>query len=525
MNKLVVALFALCACTPLFAQYKGPVQLNRSGGDSYYPNEPSVCIPKAGSPIRVAAANINYHFISDDVGLNWQEKKVMSTHGVWGDPVLHSTVDGKIYLAHLSYTKGKINRYGFIDRIVVQRSDDTGRTFHSGVGFGMNGEKMQDKPWLSSDEYSSRFKGNLYCSWTEFDKINSRKKKHRSRIRFARSPDQGETWSEATTVSDGTGGSRDDDRTLEGATTCADREGNIYCVWAGNNRLYFDKSTDGGISWGSDREIAIQKAGWVMEIPHVYRCNGMPFLSIDNSGGPYTGRLYVVFGDTSGRDADVFIIHSDDRGENWSAPRQINGDHPHNGKEQYLPNLAIDQSTGKLYVVYQDRREDDLNIFTHTTLAVGEPGGENWKEFQLTAIPTAPHGKKQFSGDYNDVDAHNGQVAAVWTEFEKYSRVYGYFGDENDLEQLAKFDFSYFRHYVYKQGKKYFVVVNGTNDQGVGIEITGKSANQSISVTPSLTKGKRTFSAEIELGKLKKKEATIKVVHPDGSTSSHAIKK
>lgn len=504
------------------AQYKGPVQLNRSGGDSYYPNEPSVCIPRVPGAVRVAAANINHHFYSADEGGNWDELRVSSSLGVWGDPVLHATPDGKVYLAHLSHTDGKGNRYGFIDRIVVQRSDDTGRTFNDGVGIGLNGEKMQDKPWLSSDDHSDRFKGSLYCSWTEFDKINSKKKKHRSRIRFAVSRDEGNTWSDAVTVSDGTGGSRDDDNTLEGATTCADRKGNLYCVWAGHNKLYFDRSVDGGKTWGTDRVIAEQRSGWVMEIPHVYRCNGMPFLGVDNSGGQHDGRLYVVYGDTSGTDADIFIIHSDDGGDTWTPPRQINGDHLESPKDQYLPNFSIDQKTGKLYVVFQDRRDDESNVFARTTLAVGDAGGESWKEFSLTNVPTAPHGKKTFSGDYNDVDVRDGQIAAVWTEFEKYSRIYGYFGTETDVAMMANFKIPYFKYYVFRTGKKYHVAVSGTPDHTFEIEFVDKKMG-AITHTLAYPESAERYSGQIELGKLKKSGALLKVVNPDGSSSSYRL--
>jgi hypothetical protein len=423
MRKCIQFLISslLFTVVDLYAQEK-PLQLNAKGTISY-PNEPTICISKTDGSKVTAAANINYHFHSTDEPDVWIEKRLVSGHGVWGDPVLHAAGSGKIYICHLSYTPGKVAHYGFIDRIVVQYSDDDGQHFSDGVGVGMNDGKVQDKPWLSSDDYSDKFRDQVYLTWTEFDRYDSKKKKHKSRIQFSLSKDQAQTWSDAMTISDNTGSSFDDDDALEGATTAVDRDGNIYCVWAGLNRLYFDKSTDGGKTWGKDKVIGEQKAGWVIDIPHVYRCNGMPFLMIDNSEGPHKGRLYVVYGDTIFGDADVFMIYSDDMGENWSSPNRINQDDKSNGKSQFLPNMAVDQSNGHLYAVFQDRRNCPYNVFSHTYLAKSDDGGASWMEKRLTSSVSPPHGEGVFSGDYNDIDASNGQVYAIWTEFNKTSKV------------------------------------------------------------------------------------------------------
>ena len=99
----------------------------------------------------------------------------------------------------------------------------------------------------------------------------------------------------------------DDDHTLEGATTAVGVNGEIYCAWAGHYKLYFDKSLDGGKTWGKDKVLFDQESGWAMDIPHLYRSNGMPFIVVDNSNSKYTGRLYLVWGDDKHGDADIFM--------------------------------------------------------------------------------------------------------------------------------------------------------------------------------------------------------------------------
>ncbi len=431
IGVIILCLFALMS----HAQ-QNEVQVNSPVSEGYYPNEPSICISKIDSNTVVAGANINYHFVSADGGKTWDNKMLQSTYGIWGDPVLHSDIDGVIYFAHLSRTQGKNKDYGFIDRIVVQTSLDSGKTFNDGSYAGLNEPKMQDKPWLSSDDYSDNFKGNVYLTWTEFDKINSKKKKHKSRIQFSKSEDKGQSWSDAITISDTIGNAVDDDHTLEGATTAVGVNGEIYCVWAGHHKLYFDKSVDGGKTWGKDKIVFDQQSGWAMDIPHVYRSNGMPFLVVDNSNGPYTGRLYLVWGDDIYGDADVFLSFSDDQGTTWSNPIRVHNDSEGNEYSQYLPNVAIDQTTGHLAVGYYDRRGSANNVFNDVYVSVSDDGGASFTDYRMNNLISGHIGKDKFSGDYTDIDFHAGKIAMIWASYKGAPAVYSRVIMESELENL-----------------------------------------------------------------------------------------
>jgi len=387
----------------------------------FYPNEPTIAINRQNPSLIVVCANINNQYVSHDTGKTWEYRTVKSSYGVYGDPVLHATSDGMIYLTHLSKTSGKKKekKYRFIDRMVVQPSKD-GSDFDNGSDVGYNDGKIQDKPWLSSNDE----KGELYITWTEFDRMNSKRKKDKSRIRFAKSTDSAASWSNAITISEGVGDCVDDDHTLEGATTATGPNGTIYCVWAGHNLLYFDKSEDGGKTWGVDKIVGEQQSGWVIDIPEVYRTNGMPFIVCDRSNGTHRGRIYLVYGDTIHGDADILLMYSDDEGSTWSQPIRVNGDSVGNGKSQYLPNLAIDQTTGDLAVIYYDRRESENNLFNDVYLALSTDGSETFKEIKLNTWIAPPHGKTSFSGDYIDIDFHNGRIATVWASMLDQQRLF-----------------------------------------------------------------------------------------------------
>ena len=376
-----------------------------------YPNEPSICIDRTNPRNLVIGANIDLHYFSQDFGNTWTSDTFRSTYGMWGDPVLHASPLGRITLCHLSNTPGK-KGYGKIDRIVVQHSLDGGASFDSGTYVGLNGEKMQDKPWLSEDVWGPNpYKGRLYMTWTEFDKIGSKMPWHRSRIRFSYMNPQSQEWSNAITISDKTGNSMDNDRTMEGATTAVNRQGHVFCVWAGKNNLYFDKSLDGGLSWGEDQIIGEQEEGWTADVPHLSRANGLPFLVCDNSGDQFDGRLYVLYGDRKIENHEVYLMSSDDEGNTWSEPVPVSSSAI---GDAYLGNLVVDEATGNLHIVYYDRSSHEEGVFGHVILASSTDGGNSFTYTQLTGSPISPGGNAVFSGDYIDLDAHQGIISVAW---------------------------------------------------------------------------------------------------------------
>jgi hypothetical protein len=76
-----------------------------------------------------------------------------STFGVYGDPVIFADEYGNFYYCHLAANKTK--RFpNWIDRIVVQKSNDGGENFSNGCGVGYNNDRAQDKHWISKDAHS-----------------------------------------------------------------------------------------------------------------------------------------------------------------------------------------------------------------------------------------------------------------------------------------------------------------------------------------------------------------------------------
>lgn len=385
-------------------------------GDHYGPCEPSICVnPK--NPQNVAAgAILDRYYWSNDAGNTWESSTLKTSLGIFGDPALVADNKGNFYYAHLTDPDQKgWNGEKFLDYIVIQKSTDGGKTYDDGTFCGNHHPKDEDKHWLCTDPKT----GAIVCTWTEFDKYDSKAfDKDFSRILFSRSDDGGKTWSDAMKINQFDGDCLDNDNTTEGAVPAIGPNGEVYVAWAWGDKIWFDKSTDGGKTWlDNDVVIADQPGGWTFDIPGISRCNGMPVLVCDLSNGPNRGTLYVNWGDQRNGtdDTDIFVAKSTDGGKTWSAPIRVNNDGK--GKHQFFNWMAIDQTNGFLYVVFYDRRAYADNR-TDVYVAVSQNGGKTFKNMKVSKSPFDPDALT-FFGDYNNISAHNGIVRPIWTKLDK----------------------------------------------------------------------------------------------------------
>lgn len=378
------------------------------------PCEPSICINPSNPQNIVAGSILNRIHVSNDGGRTWENDWLSSKFGVYGDPVVRIGPKGNVYYSHLSNPAGKAYASEeFLDRIVVQKSVDNGVSYNEGTSPSNDRTKDQDKQWLYIDPVD----GSVLMSWTEFDKYNSKAAEDQSRILFSMSEDGAETWSDPVDISDNDGDCLDDDNTTEGAVPAKDKEGNIYVTWAHNDKIYLDKSSDGGKSWlPQDIEVANQFGGWTLNIPGINRCNGMPILEIDRSGGERDGHLYINWSDQkNGKDdTDIWLVRSEDGGKTWSNRIRVNDDVP--GKHQFFSWMDVDPITGYIYIVFYDRRAYNDNN-TDVYLAYSTDGGHTFINNKISESPFLPN-DAIFFGDYNDISVYNGMVRPIWTRLE-----------------------------------------------------------------------------------------------------------
>lgn len=375
--------------------------------------ELSIAVNPANPAQLAGGANLAYHYRSTDGGASWTENTMSSPLGVAGDPCVIYDASGNLYYSHLSSPFGG----SWLDRIVVQKSVDNGMTWDDGYGVGLNGAKDQDKSWLAADRTGSLYHDNLYLAWTEFDTYGSTLPADSTRILFSRSTDHSATWATPIRVSDVGGNCLDEDETVEGATPAVGPMGQVYMAWSGHDKIMFDKSLDGGQSFGTDVEVTTQPGGWDFSVTGIWRCNGMPITACDVSDSPYRGRIYVVFSDQRNgtNNTDVFLCTSDDQGVTWNAPSLVNDD---GGiSHQFFPWLTVDPVTGIVAIVFYDRRNTTGDA-TEVTVALSRDGGDTFTNLTVSESPFTPS-DSVFFGDYIGIDSYDGVAYAIWMSMDQ----------------------------------------------------------------------------------------------------------
>lgn len=395
---------------PLKAQFKN-IKLPRAQKATYpYSQvEPSIYINPNNNKEVIAGSVLNDYYYSVDGGLNWKSKSIQSKkNGVHGDPCMLIDYKGNYYYFHLSNVDGET----LIGGIVCQRSKTIKGRFNKEGHTLVNG-KFHDKEWVVANKENN----HIYMTWTQFDEYGSKDTTKRSNILFSKSEDFGKTWSKPIDISKLDGDCLDDDLTTEGAVPTVGPNGEIYVCWAFNSKLYFNYSLDDGISWLEEEvEIGNQKEGWALDIPGIYRCNGMPVTVCDISNSTYKGTIYVNWADQrNGKDnTDIWLKKSTDGGKTWSTDIKVNADN--SDRHQFLSWITVDPSTGYLYVVYYDRRETVGNL-TDVFLSVSKDGGSTFKDYKINTTSFLPN-DEVFFGDYTNISAQNGVIRPIWTQLE-----------------------------------------------------------------------------------------------------------
>jgi hypothetical protein len=376
------------------------------------PCEPTIYISPNTPGFIAAGAILDRAYVSTDYGRNWKKIKLKSPYGVYGDPVVVIDKKDNIFFAHLSNPLGKAyTSEEFLDRIVVQKSSDRGQSWNGGTYPPVDHKKDHDKHWMAIDPFTN----NLLMSWTEFDKYGSKDPDCRSRILFSLSKDEGESWTQPIVISQLEGDCIDGDDTTEGAVPCIGIDGTYYVAWSYAEKIYLDISNDKGKTWlMQDIEVADQPGGWTFDVSGVGRVNGMPIIKADHSKGPNRGTLYINFSDQRNgtNNTDVWLVKSMDNGQTWSKPIKVNDNQ--NVSHQYFTWMDVDPSTGYIYIVFYDRREQKGSDYTDVYIAVSTDGGQSFQNKKISESPFLQE-KSVFFGDYNNISAFDGIVRPIWT--------------------------------------------------------------------------------------------------------------
>jgi predicted neuraminidase len=148
------------------------------------------------------------------------------------------------------------------------------------------------------------------------------------------------------------------------ASIMQDSDGKIWLVWCRNPNLWFETSSDGGISWSMPEIL----------VPDAWPQGGTSLLQDS------TGRIWVAW--SSGRYSppvswDIYYITSDNSGLSWSTPQQLTN-YP---GDDNIPSLI--EVSGEVWVVFRSYGLSwQPNIWYRKT----SDGGATWSPpIQLTS--------------------------------------------------------------------------------------------------------------------------------------------
>ena len=214
---------------------------------------------------------------SEDNGATWSSTPVGTTTARHYSPpkVAVSPSGNNVYVAWVCPSS-----FGRYIRVYFSGSTDGGLTFSkrkNPTGFTHHGEYNPDI--VACDE------NEVYIAWClDID--------HNNHVYFTKSTDSGASFSPRIKVNDGTYSTTD----AYLPSIAVDDNGRIYIAWVdtrgGNREIYFDKSTDGGSSFGVDICIG--------STPHSPRQTD-PDIAVGNSG-----RVVVAWGDNRNGNYDIY---------------------------------------------------------------------------------------------------------------------------------------------------------------------------------------------------------------------------
>lgn len=384
------------------AAVTNPSSTKAVGGhnDIYPGNCSSSAAPGAFGDCGISVA------VSSD-GVSWDRYKLTRNWGgidflIGFDPSVAMDSQGR-YFAAYGVSDGSSSGK---NAVVVASSSNGGATWTKAnpVVLNKKGGKFEDKYWIAADANAgSPFRDRLYVAW-------DRNQGNNQILLVSTSSDQGKTWSSPVKINDGTSSF---ERVIYAFPAVAP-DGTVYVLWHDYafRRIYIDKSTDGGATWGTDVAVASTNIGFGTDIG----CNGgrsmtpAPQMAIAANGD-----IYIVFARSTGgagATLDVFLTKSTNGGATWSAPARVSST---SAGHQYNPAIAID-SAGAINVSYLDRRDDPANCRTHTYLSRSTNGGGSFAESRITDFSSNFNGNPNGPGDYQGIACRAGSASSYFSD-------------------------------------------------------------------------------------------------------------
>lgn len=403
-----------------------------------------------GQPSLLVAAYNDYPYTggpglgfsrSTDGGASWTAIQMMTPinpHTILPmddsfDPTVTIDTVGNVFVGHISSDSF------WYSGMYVHKSTDGGVTFQPPVTVALDLPpgpppdplfRFNDRCQITADISStSPNTDNIYVAWIK-DRGFSMPLPW-SDIYFSFSTNNGVTFSTPVTINE----IQHDMANMPVPAVASD--GTVYVSWmdynvwtGGTGTIYLDKSTDGGVTWGPDKNIM------PVNLPPLTLTTGTGLTDVVSKGAPVLkvsplnpNHVYIIFAadpDGPGFDeADIFFIRSTDGGVSWSVPVRVNDDATIN--DQHLPWMDV-KPDGTIDIAWYDRRNDANDKLWDVYITRSIDGGNTFStnvkiNDQSFTSPTNPWGVP-WMGEYMGLAVDSSHAYVVFT-----SSVTDTFGD------------------------------------------------------------------------------------------------
>ncbi|MGA9115307.1 MAG: FlgD immunoglobulin-like domain containing protein [Bacteroidota bacterium] len=346
-----------------------------------------------------------------DGGLTWSGfDQPPAGNGNSGDPAAVIDRDGRFFVGSIADNDGQ----------GVMRSTDGGATWSYFQVSNPNGSLLDKNHFMVDNGPASPHQGNLYSAWTDFGQPDP------NPIEFARSTNHGTSWVNEQNIS---GTIMTASEFGQGVNLQTGPQGEVYAAWSINlgtspyteQAIGFNRSTDGGVTWGSGMRAITNIRGIraTSLSPYNIRVNSFPTMGVSMA----TGAIYITWtnrgvpGVNTG-DPDIYLIKSTDGGTTWSAPLRVNTDPLSNGANQWFPWMSVDPETDQLSIIFFDGRNHIGTNRVDVTVAHSADGGQTFENFAVNdssfAVGPLPGFSGNYAGDYLGMAAGGARAYPVW---------------------------------------------------------------------------------------------------------------
>jgi hypothetical protein len=371
------------------------------------------CIAALGGSVIVGFNDANLvegsgYGLSTDGGSSFQHESLPEPPGGenLGDPVVAFGPNGEIYYSTLSIAgdgASVISLCSSTDGAVTWTCNEASTIARSFTD-------TQDKDWLAVDTTTSKYRGNVYVTWTDFTANNG------AFILYARSTDGGLTFSLPSNLSP-----IDGSEVVQDSYVSIGPNGEVWISYLdshfGGSGITVTKSTDGGVTFSALKPAALfQEISGTFTGGNGVRADSFPVAAVDKNG-----TYHLVFSAVSPGQAldrsDIFYVRSTDGGATFSAPVRLNDDAT--TTSQWSPAIAV-TADGRIAVKWWDRRNDPVNdSLTDVYMTVSSDGGATFgKDIRVTDHNWVfgPSELGSYHGDYDGLAGDSGKFHLSWSD-------------------------------------------------------------------------------------------------------------